>query len=109
MTKMTLSLPQDPRYHASLRLFFAGIGATEEATIEDIEDLKLLISESMNLMTGDVTVEIMLEDGAMDTTLVGTRTADEGLSRMIMESLADEVEIEEKRVRFRKVFGARHE
>lgn len=109
MTKMTLSLPQDPRYHASLRLFFAGLGATEEATLEEIEDLKLLISEGMNLMTGDVTVSIALEGGAMEATLAGARAADEGLSRIIMESLADEVEIEEECVRFRKAFGARHE
>lgn len=103
--KMTLTIPQDPRFHASLRLFFAGIASTLEATMEEIDDVKLLISEGMNLMRDEVTITISLEDAIMDVTICGERAYDEGLSQIIMESLADEVDIQSGLIRFRKVFG----
>lgn len=98
-----LEIPAVAKYISLARLTIAGIAAGEDLNIDDIEDLKLLITESCNLsykIASKETIDVAITNEAhtIKFTVSGiqkekVKESDElNLSAMIIESLADTFE-----------------
>lgn len=100
MDKISIKIPQNNHYQKSLRLFVAGLASDLNFDIEQIEDLKVLLSEAINYKMGKggldlaflvgedrLSIEVVGEDKKTDAKSIGMRDA-------ILSALADEIEIE---------------
>ena len=52
MDKISIKIPANKKYQKSVRLFVAGLGSEMGFNIEQIEDLKVLVSEAINYKMG---------------------------------------------------------
>lgn len=100
MDKISIRIPQNNHYQKSLRLFVAGLASDLNFDIEQIEDLKVLLSEAINYKMGKggldlaflvgedrLSIEVVGEDKKTDAKAIAMRDA-------ILSALADEIEIE---------------
>lgn len=100
MDKISIKIPQNNHYQKSLRLFVAGLASDLNFDIEQIEDLKVLLSEAINYKMGKggldlaflvgedrLSIEVVGEDKKTDAKSIAMRDA-------ILSALADEIEIE---------------
>lgn len=100
MEKISIKIPQNNHYQKSLRLFVAGLASDLNFDIEQIEDLKVLLSEAINYKMGKggldlvflvgedrLSIEVVGEDKKTDPKAIAMRDA-------ILSALADEIEIE---------------
>lgn len=100
MDKISIRIPQNNHYQKSLRLFVAGLASDLNFDIEQIEDLKVLLSEAINYKMGKggldlaflvgedrLSIEVVGEDKKTDAKSIAMRDA-------ILSALADEIEIE---------------
>ncbi len=100
MDKISIKIPQNNHYQKSLRLFVAGLASDLNFDIEQIEDLKVLLSEAINykmdktgldlaFLVGEdrLSIEVVGEDKKTDAKSIAMRDA-------ILSALADEIEIE---------------
>lgn len=100
MDKISIKIPQNNHYQKSLRLFVAGLASDLNFDIEQIEDLKVLLSEAINYKMGKggldlaflvgedrLSIEVVGEDKKTDAKAIAMRDA-------ILSALADEIEIE---------------
>lgn len=100
MDKISIKIPQNNHYQKSLRLFVAGLASDLNFDIEQIEDLKVLLSEAINYKMGKggldlvflvgedrLSIEVVGEDKKTDPKAIAMRDA-------ILSALADEIEIE---------------
>lgn len=100
MEKISMKIPQNNHYQKSLRLFVAGLASDLNFDIEQIEDLKVLLSEAINYKMGKggldlvflvgedrLSIEVVGEDKKTDPKAIAMRDA-------ILSALADEIEIE---------------
>ena len=100
MDKISIKIPQNNHYQKSLRLFVAGLASDLNFDIEQIEDLKVLLSEAINFKMGKggldlaflvgedrLSIEVVGEDKKTDAKAIAMRDA-------ILSALADEIEIE---------------
>ena len=100
MDKISIKIPANKKYQKSVRLFVAGLGSEMDFNIEQIEDLKVLVSEAinykmgregldLNFLVGDekLTLEVVGQDKKDDPRAIAMRDA-------ILEALADEIKTE---------------
>lgn len=100
---IVLKIPAKPEYVMSLRLFVSGIATAQGFDIEELEALKLSISELLVMAVRDenefLNLEFYLKDKEIE--LVANVTADDrdNLSLKIVESLSDNFETNERETR----------
>ena len=100
MDKISIKIPASKKYQKSVRLFVAGLGSEMGFNIEQIEDLKVLVSEAinykmgkdgldLNFLVGDekLTLEVVGQDKKDDSRAIAMRDA-------ILLALADEIKTE---------------
>lgn len=98
MDKISIKIPRNNHYQKSLRLFVAGLASDLNFNIEQIEDLKVLLSEAINYKMGKdgldlaflvgedrLSIEVVGEDKKKDDKAIAMRDA-------ILSALADEIE-----------------
>lgn len=113
--RITLTIPGDHRYLSTLRLATAAAVSTLEMGVDDVEDVKVAVSEAalqiLHHHPQTVTMTLELEPAEVKATMVGVepqRVESEGsmdldMGRMILESLMDEVTMKPEQIMFRKV------
>lgn len=99
MDKITITIPAEKIYLKSIRLFTASLASDLGFNIEEVEDLRVVVSEAINykLSDEDVKIEFLPEDKNLQIKVIGKdKSLDERALKMrdlILKELADEVEI----------------
>ncbi len=118
--EITLTIPRDPDFHRVAHLVLGGLAVRLDLTIENLEDLELALDAILDRAepeTGDITVQMALREGALETS-VGPLTPgllDEverehngALSlRRVLESTVDDVHVDGQFVHLTKKVAAR--
>lgn len=98
MREVKLSIPAQPEYVTTLRLVTASVAQKMGFDIEDIDDLRVSVSEAVNYLwaaNDTIAVSFQEDDDRLTITIEAhlEETTDEGanLHHQIMESLMDEV------------------
>lgn len=93
--EICLSVPAEPEFVMSLRLFFSGLGTVAGFDVEELEAMKLVISEMLVMSVKDEqeTVDFKFELGNGELSLRANVTFDDrdDLSLKIMEALSEEL------------------
>lgn len=106
MDKISIKIPPSSIYIKSVRLFAAGLGSDLDFNIEQIEDLKVLVSEAINYKLGDSQIEIDFEVGEKSLKVIVNgqdKSLDERALKMrdaILSALADDLEIKDNSISF---------
>ncbi len=96
---LTIRLPASPRYTLPLRLLFAGVAVRMDFSVEAIEDIKMAVSEACAILLAgtDGGSLVCLTREEADALFFEMRAEggvrgqkDDGISRVILEALADE-------------------
>ncbi len=108
MDKIFVKIPSEKKYISTLRLSISSIANTIAMDIENIEDLKVSISEVMNLFVDEsnffeinmsvfeekIEIEVM-----PDISILGIQEKEENkFALLILENLVDKIEFKEKSV-----------
>ncbi len=99
MDKITITIPARKIYLKSIRLFTASLASDLGFNIEEVEDLRVVVSEAINykLSDEDIKIEFLPEDKNLQIKVIGKdKSLDERALKMrdlILKELADEVEI----------------
>lgn len=99
MDKITITIPARKNYLKSIRLFTASLASDLGFNIEEVEDLRVVVSEAINykLSDEDIKIEFLPEDKNLQIKVIGKdKSLDERALKMrdlILQELADEVEI----------------
>lgn len=99
MDKITITIPAQKIYLKSVRLFTASLASDLGFNIEEVEDLRVVVSEAINykLSDEDIKIEFLPEDKNLQIKVIGKdKSLDERALKMrdlILKELADEVEI----------------
>jgi hypothetical protein len=113
--EITLTLPRDADFHRVAHLVLGGLAVRMDLTVENLEDLQIALDSILGrteLEAGDVTVRMVLRDGALETR-VGPlpsnvldeieREQDSALSlRRVLDSTVDDVHVDGDTVRLTK-------
>lgn len=106
MDKIFVKIPSEKKYISTLRLSISSIANTIAMDIENIEDLKVSISEVMNLFVDEsnffeinmsvfeekIEIEVM-----PDISILGIQEKEENkFALLILENLVDKIEFKEK-------------
>ncbi|WP_296112634.1 anti-sigma regulatory factor [uncultured Anaerococcus sp.] len=100
MDKISIKIPASKRYQKSVRLFVSGLGLELDFNVEQIEDLKVLVSEAINYKIGDDGLDLafLVEDRKLSIEVVGKDKKSDpkalAMRNAILSALADEIEIE---------------
>lgn len=100
MEKISIKIPANKKYQKSIRLFVAGLGSELNFNIEQIEDLKVLVSEAINYKMGKdgLDLNFLVEDDSLALEVVGKDKKDDpraiAMRDAILSALADEIETE---------------
>ena len=101
MEKITINIPSNKKYIKSIRLFTASLASDLGFNIEQVEDLRVVVSEAINykISDQDITIEFLPEDKNLSIKVIGKdKTLDEralNMRDLILKELADEVNISE--------------
>ena len=108
MDKIFVKIPSEKKYISTLRLSISSIANTIAMDIENIEDLKVSISEVMNLFVDEsnffeISMDVFddkIEIEVMpDISLLGIQEKEENkFALLILENLVDKIEFKEKSV-----------
>ncbi|MCB1026323.1 MAG: ATP-binding protein [Microthrixaceae bacterium] len=101
---ITLGFPARPEPVRLARLVSAAVAGSVDATIDDIEDLRIAVGEACAILVGhasptgrvDITIEAGPDAIGFQAALVGGTRPDpqvDDLAQMVLESLADDVEL----------------
>ena len=99
MDKITITIPARKIYLKSIRLFTASLASDLGFNIEEVEDLRVVVSEAINykISDEDIKIEFLPEDKNLQIKVIGKdKSLDERALKMrdlILKELADEVEI----------------
>ena len=99
MDKITITIPAHKIYLKSIRLFTASLASDLGFNIEEVEDLRVVVSEAINykISDEDIKIEFLPEDKNLQIKVIGKdKSLDERALKMrdlILKELADEVEI----------------
>ena len=99
MDKITITIPAEKIYLKSIRLFTSSLASDLGFNIEEVEDLRVVVSEAINykLSDEDVKIEFLSEDRYLQIKVIGKdKSLDKRALKMrdlILKELADEVEI----------------
>lgn len=100
MDKISIKIPANKKYQKSIRLFVAGLGSELNFNIEQIEDLKVLVSEAINYKMGKdgLDLNFLVGDDSLSLEVVGKDKKDDpraiAMRDAILSALADEIETE---------------
>lgn len=93
--EICLSVPAEPEFVMSLRLFVSGLGTVSGFDVDELEAMKLVISEMLVMSVKDeqktVDFTFDLEDGELSLRANVTFDDRDDLSLKIMEALSDEL------------------
>jgi anti-sigma regulatory factor (Ser/Thr protein kinase) len=117
--EITLTLPRDADFHRVAHLVLGGLAVRMDLTVENLEDLQIALDSILGrseLEAGDVTVRMVIRDGALETR-VGPlpanvlneieREQEHELSlRRVLESTVDDVHVDGDTVRLTKKVAA---
>jgi anti-sigma regulatory factor (Ser/Thr protein kinase) len=66
---ITLTIPRERPFHSVAHLVLGGLALRRNLTIEHLEDLQVALDELLDDEGGDVTVELRVEPGAVQTSI----------------------------------------
>lgn len=98
MDKISIKIPANKKYQKSVRLFVAGLGSELDFNIEQIEDLKVLVSEAINYKMGEdgLNLAFLVGEDTLSLEVVGKDKNDDAralaMRDAILAALADEIE-----------------
>lgn len=103
MDKIILQIPAKPEYAFVLRLTTAAVASQINASIEDIEDLRVAVSEALNkfLLCDFVTINMTIESSRIEVQMLVNQSVamdKKDMGALILSSLMDEVSMEEKSI-----------
>lgn len=95
--KISIKIPANKKYQKSIRLFVAGLGSELNFNIEQIEDLKVLVSEAINYKMGEdgLNLAFLVEDESLSIEVCGKdkrRSRAIAMRDAILSALADDIE-----------------
>ena len=99
MEKISINIPAQKLYIKSIRLFTASLASDLGFNIEEVEDLRVVVSEAINYKLSDdeVTIEFYPSEKNLEILVKGTdKILDDRQLKMrdlILKELADEVQI----------------
>lgn len=105
MEKISITIPPKKLYIKSIRLFTASLASDLGFNIEEVEDLRVVVSEAINykLSDTDVTIEFLPAEKNLEIRVLGTdKSLDERALKMrdlILKELADEVNINDGEIK----------
>ena len=108
MEKITINIPSNKKYIKSIRLFTASLASDLGFNIEQVEDLRVVVSEAINykISDQDITIEFLQEDKNLSIKVIGKdKTLDEralNMRDLILKELADEVNISEDAIEIKQ-------
>lgn len=108
MEKITINIPSNKKYIKSIRLFTASLASDLGFNIEQVEDLRVVVSEAINYKISDqvITIEFLPEDKNLSIKVIGKdKTLDEralNMRDLILKELADEVNISEDAIEIKQ-------
>jgi putative anti-sigma regulatory factor, serine/threonine protein kinase len=108
MEKITINIPSNKKYIKSIRLFTASLASDLGFNIEQVEDLRVVVSEAINykISDQDITIEFLPEDKNLSIKVIGKdKTLDEralNMRDLILKELADEVNISEDAIEIKQ-------
>ncbi|WP_297281277.1 anti-sigma regulatory factor [uncultured Anaerococcus sp.] len=108
MEKITITIPSNKKYIKSIRLFTASLASDLGFDIEQVEDLRVVVSEAINYKISDqnITIEFLPEDKNLAIKVIGKdKSLDEralNMRNLILEELADEVNISEDAIEIKQ-------
>lgn len=97
MEKISIKIPANKKYQKSIRLFVAGLGSELNFNIEQIEDLKVLVSEAINYKMGKdgLNLAFLVEDESLSIEVCGKDKKDDpraiAMRDAILSALADDI------------------
>ena len=117
--EITLTIPRERDFHRVAHLVLGGLAVRLDLTIENLEDLEIALDAILDRTdpeAGDITVQMALRDGALETS-VGPltpelldeveREPDGALSlRRVLESTVDDVHVDRQFVHLTKKVSA---
>ncbi len=105
--EITLTIPRDRDFHRVAHLVLGGLAVRLDLTIENLEDLEIALDAILDRTdpeTGDITVQMSLREGALETSVgpLGSKLLDEieqeqngALSlRRVLDSTVDDVHVD---------------
>ena len=108
MEKITITIPSNKKYIKSIRLFTASLASDLGFDIEQVEDLRVVVSEAINykISDKDITIEFLPEDKNLAIKVIGKdKSLDEralNMRDLILKELADEVNISEDSIEIKQ-------
>lgn len=104
MEKISIKIPANSLYIKSLRLFAASLASDLGFNIEEVEDIRVVVSEAVNykLNEEDITVNFYAEEKNLKVEVRGKdRELDPralSMRDLILEELCDELTIEDEKI-----------
>ena len=108
MEKISITIPSKKLYIKSIRLFTSSLASDLGFNIEEVEDLRVVVSEAINykLSDTDVTIEFLPEEKNLEIKVLGKdKSLDEralNMRDLILKELADEVDISDGAIKIIK-------
>lgn len=108
MEKITINIPAKSNYIKSIRLFTASLASDLGFNIEEIEDLRIVVSEAINykLSEEEIKIEFLPKKKNLKIKVYGKdKSLDQKALQMrdlILKELADEVKISEDTIQITK-------
>lgn len=104
MEQVRLTLPSKPQYVQTLRLVTASVANSLHFNIEEVDDLRVCVSEAVNyLLPYNKKIDVVFELDCEELTIHILAASsfpndDDGLHHMILESLLDSVDENEDEI-----------
>lgn len=108
MDNITITIPPKSIYIKSIRLFTASLASDLGFDIEQVEDLRVVVSEAINYKLSDQEIEVVYtaNEKELEIKVIGKdKSLDQralDMRNLILEELADKVEISEGEIRIIK-------
>lgn len=108
MDNITITIPPKSIYIKSIRLFTASLASDLGFDIEKVEDLRVVVSEAINYKLSDQEIQVVYTANKkeLEIKVIGKdKSLDQralDMRNLILEELADEVEISEGEIRIIK-------
>lgn len=108
MDNITITIPPKSIYIKSIRLFTASLASDLGFDIEKVEDLRVVVSEAINYKLSDKEIQVVytVNEKELEIKVIGKdKSLDQralDMRNLILEELADEVEISEGEIRIIK-------
>ena len=104
MEKISIKIPANSLYIKSLRLFAASLASDLGFNIEEVEDIRVVVSEAVNykLNQDDITINFYAEEKKLKVEVIGKDRELEpralSMRDLILEELCDALTIEDEKI-----------